>query len=202
MAIQAIAEPTFQRAMRVISTLSNANPAIVVTTFAHQYQDGMIARLIVPPGYGMYQANQLQGVITVIDDVTFSIDIDTSLFDKFIVIQNIDITDGSGDTSGNIYNQVVVVQPPMPGQTFTIGTQIFVIAVGGGDLITTNGTGTGTLDLSTGDYTFTGAPALQYIYWNPISFPQNMQFPQVVPVGEQAYTLINATVNALPYEGV
>ena len=202
MAIQAIAFPNFQRAMRVISTLSNSKPAIVVTTFAHQYQNGMICRLIIPPGFGMTQANQLQGVITIINDTSFSIDIDTSLFDKLIVIQNVDITDISGNASGNIFNQVVVVQPPMVGQTFTIGTQIFTIAVGGGALITTNGTGTGTLDLSTGDYTFTGAAPLQYIYWNPISFPQSMQFPQVIPVAEQAYTLINATVNALPYEGV
>ena len=83
MSILAIANPTFQKAMRIISSLSNANPAVVVTTFDHDYITGMVVRLIIPKGFGMVQANELSGEITVTADDTFTIDIDTLGFDTF-----------------------------------------------------------------------------------------------------------------------
>jgi hypothetical protein len=83
MAILATANPMFQRAMRIIESITNANPAQVVTTFDHQYVTGMIVRLNIPKGYGMVQANTLYAPITVIDDVTFSIDIDTTYMEPF-----------------------------------------------------------------------------------------------------------------------
>ncbi len=83
MSIQAQQYPVFQNAMRIITNITNANPAVITTSFAHQYETGLIVRLILPPGYGMYQANQALSDITVIDSVTFSMNLDTLNFDPF-----------------------------------------------------------------------------------------------------------------------
>lgn len=87
----AVADPMFQRAMRNILSITQGNPALVTTTYdgivpgAHQYQTGLIARLHIPLGFGMQQANQLEGVVTYVNDEQFTIDIDTTSFDAFIV---------------------------------------------------------------------------------------------------------------------
>lgn len=118
MAILAVENPTFQRAMRIISNITNAYPATITTTFEHNYQTGEIVRLIVPLGYGMVEANQKQGVITVTGDTTFTIDIDTTHFNA---------------------------------------------------------------------------------YTTPSTYPENYQYSQVVPVGEENDQLEGATQNVLPY---
>lgn len=81
----AIQYPLCQPAMRIITAITNSFPAVVTTSFAHQYLNGLIVRLYIPAYYGMEQANKLSGTITVIDDVTFSLDIDTIPFDPFVV---------------------------------------------------------------------------------------------------------------------
>lgn len=81
----AIQYPLCQPAMRIITAITNSSPAVITTSFAHQYLDGLIVRLYVPAYYGMEQANKLSGIITVIDDVTFSMTIDTTDFDPFVV---------------------------------------------------------------------------------------------------------------------
>lgn len=83
MAIVAIPYPTFQRAMRVISTISQTAQAHVTTTFAHQYQSGDIIRFVIPLGFGMQQINQMQAPITVTGETTFTVPIDTLKFDAF-----------------------------------------------------------------------------------------------------------------------
>lgn len=88
MTINAIAFPTFQRAMRQITAITNAFPAQVTTSFDHQYQSGLIVRLVipnVPDNYGMHEANNLTGTITVNSPTTFLIDIDTTNFSAFII---------------------------------------------------------------------------------------------------------------------
>jgi hypothetical protein len=77
------ASPDFQPALRIISSITNANPASVTTTIDHDYLDGLIVRLIIPDGFGMTQADNLTGTITVTADDTFTIDIDTTNFDAF-----------------------------------------------------------------------------------------------------------------------
>jgi len=83
--------PTFQRAMRNILSITQADNALVTTTFDgvnpgnHQYSTGLIARLYVPIGFGMVQANQLEGIVTVVNDTQFTITIDTTNFDAFVV---------------------------------------------------------------------------------------------------------------------
>lgn len=82
--IDAIVNPIFQPAMRIISSISNSNPAIIVTTFAHQYYSKTIVRLLIPVEDEMVEADELFGEITVIDAVTFSIPINTTLFTPFV----------------------------------------------------------------------------------------------------------------------
>lgn len=84
MSIQAQTYPVFQPAMRIITNVTNGFPAIVTTSFAHQYDTGLIIRLILPPGYGMDQVNQKFSQINVIDETSFSIDIDTTDFQPFV----------------------------------------------------------------------------------------------------------------------
>ena len=75
--------PTFQQAYRLITNITSAYPAVVTTSFAHQYLSGLIVRLIVPRIYGMVEANNLSGTITVLSPTSFSIDIDTTTFNPF-----------------------------------------------------------------------------------------------------------------------
>jgi len=83
--------PVFQRAMRNILSITQAEEALVTTTFDgvnpgnHQYSTGLIVRLYVPNGFGMVQANQLSGPIKVVNDTQFTITIDTTNFDAFVI---------------------------------------------------------------------------------------------------------------------
>ena len=77
--------PYLNPAMRIITAITNANPAQVTTNFDHGYITGSIVRLYVPPLYGMIQANFLKGSITVNSSNTFLIDINTTSFDPFVV---------------------------------------------------------------------------------------------------------------------
>ena len=84
--------PVYQPAMRLIAAITQAIPAQVTTSFAHNYQTGDIVRLIVPNGYGMVQANGLMGTITVNADTTFLIDIDTTTFTAFVIPNTLVVT--------------------------------------------------------------------------------------------------------------
>lgn len=77
--------PTFQPAMRLITAITRANRATVTTSPDHQYETGTIVRLHVYPANGMVQANNLTGTIIVTGDDTFTIDINTTHFDTFVV---------------------------------------------------------------------------------------------------------------------
>jgi hypothetical protein len=87
----AVQNPTFQRAMRNILSITQAPAALVTTTFDginpgnHDYLDGLIVRLYVPAGFGMVQANQLTGTVSVVNNTQFTVTIDTTEFDPFVV---------------------------------------------------------------------------------------------------------------------
>ena len=108
MPYEAIAYPTYQPAMRCIVAISNSYPAVVttgtisypagvttITSFIHQYVNGMIIRLVIPRYFGSVQADGLYGEITVINTTQFSIDIDTTSFDPFVVPDVRVLPDGS-----------------------------------------------------------------------------------------------------------
>lgn len=75
--------PTFQPAMRIITNISNADPAVITTSTDHNYITGEIVRLIVPPLFQMHGISGRLGKIDVIDDTHFFIDIDTTFLDPF-----------------------------------------------------------------------------------------------------------------------
>ncbi len=83
--------PMFQRAMRNILSITQDEQALVTTTFDginpgnHQYATGLIVRLLIPNGFGMVQANKLYGIVTVVNDTQFTVSIDTTHFDAFVV---------------------------------------------------------------------------------------------------------------------
>lgn len=81
----AVKFPTFQPAMRLITAITNSFPLIVTTSFAHQYITGTIVRLDIPVADGMQQANQLMGPIEVLSSTSFSMPINSSLFDPFSI---------------------------------------------------------------------------------------------------------------------
>ena len=83
--------PIFQPAMRIILSITNANPAVVTTSYdglvhgAHYYHNGTIVRLDIPVADGMQEANQFFGPISVIDQYSFSIPLDTTHFTPFSI---------------------------------------------------------------------------------------------------------------------
>lgn len=91
----AVEFPIYQPAMRVITAITNANPASVTTSFDHDFFDSDFVRLIIPIGFGMQQANGLTGRVTVTSPTTFTINIDTIGFDAF------------SDPSNNQFAQVI-----------------------------------------------------------------------------------------------
>lgn len=77
--------PTFQRARRLISAITQANPAEITTSFDHDYETGDIVRIYVPRGFGMTEIDKMQGTITVTATDTFTINIDTTGFSAFSI---------------------------------------------------------------------------------------------------------------------
>ena len=80
-----VASPTYQPAMRIISAITQANPASITTSIDHDYITGEIVRLRIPDTFGMSQINGKQGEITVTGNDTFTINIDSSKFDAFAI---------------------------------------------------------------------------------------------------------------------
>jgi hypothetical protein len=100
-------QPIYKPALRLIANITQSFPALVTTTFAHGYFNGLQVRIFLPPvygstvvagiryqGFGMEQINNLKGTVTITDDPTvFSLDIDTSNFDPFVMPPNQDPPD-------------------------------------------------------------------------------------------------------------
>ena len=69
------------QSLPMVMTVSVENPS----TEANTYIVGMAVRLFVPRTYGMFQANNLTGTITAINGSNFSLNLDSSQFDPFVV---------------------------------------------------------------------------------------------------------------------
>jgi len=77
--------PRFGPYINLIAAITNANPAQVTTQTPHNYVNQMVVKLYVPPACGMQGVSDLQGVITVVDQYNFLIDIDTTMFTAFAI---------------------------------------------------------------------------------------------------------------------
>ena len=76
-------------AANTITSITQANPAVVTTGTDHGYQTGFNVRIVLPfpyaKSFGMIQINEQIGTITVLSSNTFSINIDTRGYDAFTV---------------------------------------------------------------------------------------------------------------------
>jgi hypothetical protein len=81
----AYVDPVFGPAMRIISAITNSAFALVTTSFAHGYPNGTIVRFYIPPALGMVQLDQMTSPIVVQSPTTFTITINTTLFDAFVI---------------------------------------------------------------------------------------------------------------------
>ncbi len=83
--------PIYTPAMRIVSSITNSNPVVITTSFAHNYITGTIVRIDIPtqpiatPSLGMPQINQQFGPIEVLSPTTFSLPIDSTYYDAFVV---------------------------------------------------------------------------------------------------------------------
>jgi len=73
--------------MLLISAITNTNPMIVtiVDSLYNTYVVGQLVCLTVPSSYGMFQANELTGEIIRISGTNFTLNINASSFDAFIL---------------------------------------------------------------------------------------------------------------------
>lgn len=75
----------------LITAITQSLPMVVTvaignsTTEANTYIVGMAVRLFVPYSYGMYQANNLVGTITNITGSDFTLNLNSSQFDPFVI---------------------------------------------------------------------------------------------------------------------
>lgn len=79
----AVQFPAYQPAMRIVTSVTNANPALVTTSFAHQYANGIIVRLDIPLTNGMQQIAGITYPITVLSPTTFTVPVDSTNFQPF-----------------------------------------------------------------------------------------------------------------------
>lgn len=75
--------PQFLPARRVISAITQANPAVITTTIDHGFSVDEVIRIKVPSAFGMTQMDNLQGTITAVTASTITVNIDASAFTAF-----------------------------------------------------------------------------------------------------------------------
>ncbi len=89
----------------LISNITQTNPMVVTVTTPNSYVLGQVIHLTVPEDYGMLQADQLNGKITSISGLNFSLNIDATQFDAFVTpIAGVMPASISPAGSNNIYN--------------------------------------------------------------------------------------------------
>ena len=81
----AIQNPIFKPAVRDIVAISNSFPLVVTTSFPHSYLTGLIVRLLIPNNFGMVTLNKVKGLITVTSATTFTMEINSTTLDAFVV---------------------------------------------------------------------------------------------------------------------
>jgi hypothetical protein len=81
----AIQNPVYEPAVRDISAITNAFPVSITTTFAHSYLSGLIVRIRIPFDFGMQGLGDQIGSVTVTGPTTFTMPIDTTHFDPFVI---------------------------------------------------------------------------------------------------------------------
>ena len=94
----------------MVITVSIASPS----TEANTYIVGQAVKLYVPITYGMFQANGLVGTIIAISGSNFTLNLDSSLFDAFVV------------PSGNVTSPASISPAGSRNLQYTNGTSLAV----------------------------------------------------------------------------
>jgi hypothetical protein len=81
----ALTNPSFMPAVRDITAITQSYPLQVTTSFPHGYLSGLIVRILIPNYFGMTILNKIKGSIVVTGSTTFTMAIDSTHFDPFIV---------------------------------------------------------------------------------------------------------------------
>lgn len=103
-----------------IMAITQALPMVITvqientTTEANTYIVGMAVKLFVPVTYGMYQANNLVGTITAISGSQFTLNLDSSQFDPFVV------------PSGNVEQPATIAPAGSRNYQYTNGSSLSV----------------------------------------------------------------------------
>lgn len=78
--------PFYQPAMRLISSITQADPAAVTTTFAHDFVSGTTIRLDIPSYIGMHQANsQVVEILTILGPTSFTVGMNSTTYAPFVI---------------------------------------------------------------------------------------------------------------------
>ena len=70
--------------VREISSITQANPAVVTTSEPHEYNEGLYVRITIPYERSMPQINGQVYLATILTESTFSVPVDSRPFDPFI----------------------------------------------------------------------------------------------------------------------
>ncbi len=73
---------------RIVTNITQANPAVVTTSVPHLYQPGLSVRIVIPYPKSMPQINGFLGFITILSPTTFSMPIDSTNFTAFALDVN------------------------------------------------------------------------------------------------------------------
>jgi len=91
----------------LVTEATKSNPMVITvaignsSTEVNTYIVGMAVRLFIPWTYGMWQANGLIGTITAINGNDFTLNIDSSLFDTFVIPSSTTETPASISPAGS-----------------------------------------------------------------------------------------------------
>lgn len=77
---------TYTPAVNDLEAVTQTNPALVTTVEDHNYVVNQEVQFFIPPDWGMRQLDKLKGIVLSIPSPkTFTVNINTSSFDAFIV---------------------------------------------------------------------------------------------------------------------
>lgn len=98
--------------MLLISAITRAYPMVVtiINSIYNTYVVGQLVCLTIPPAYRMFQANELTAEIIAISGTNFSLNVNSSGFDTFVVPSGVKISQPASLApagSKNIYNTTV-----------------------------------------------------------------------------------------------
>lgn len=83
-------DPMYLPAYRHIIDVIQGYPTVVRTSFEHGYTSGIVVRIKIPFDCKMEQLHGFIGPIIVIDEETFSLDIDSTSFTPYVIPVNPD----------------------------------------------------------------------------------------------------------------